>query len=72
MDKSKASEMLRSFKPPIQRIAANSIAKNASVRKELFKVALPIAAARMRPNLIGDFVKKYAKTYAVIGNGALK
>ena len=38
----------------------------------LNKVALPIAAARMRPNLIGDFVKKYAKTYAFIGNGALK
>jgi hypothetical protein len=65
VDKSKASEMLHSFKPPIHRIAPNTIAKNDPVKKELFKVVLPTAAARMRPNLIGDF-KKYARGYVFI------
>jgi hypothetical protein len=52
------SESMLAFKPPIHRVAANSIGKNGPLRKELFKVSLPIAAARLKPNLIGDFLKK--------------
>ena len=37
--------------------------KNASIQKELFKQSVPVAAAQMRPNLISDFTRKYAKTY---------
>ena len=55
------SDRMLSFKAPINRIAANSISKNAPLRKELFNIALPIAAARMQPNLIGAFVKQHAK-----------
>ena len=51
------------FKPPIHRIAANSITKNTPIQKELFKLAIPVATARMQPNLIGDFVKRHAKKY---------
>jgi hypothetical protein len=51
------------LKPPIHRIAASSITKNAPIQKELFKLAVPVATARMQPNLIGDFVKKHGKKY---------
>jgi hypothetical protein len=51
------------LKPPVHRIAANSILKNAPVRKDLFKVTVPVAAARMQPKLIGGFLKKYGKAY---------
>ena len=55
------SDKMLSLKAPINRIAANSITKNAPLKKELFNIALPIAAARMQPNLIGAFVKQHAK-----------
>jgi hypothetical protein len=55
------SDRMLSLKAPINRIAANSISKNAPLRKELFNIALPVAAARMQPNLIGAFVKQHAK-----------
>jgi hypothetical protein len=61
-DDSMSQEML-SIKPPIHRIAANSIAKNASMNKDLMKIPLKIAAARIQPNLIAPFVKKYGKEY---------
>ena len=57
------SESMLSIKPPIHRIVANSITKNAPLQRELFKFALPVTAARMQPNLIGEFVKQYAKQY---------
>ena len=53
------SESMLRLKAPINRVAANSIAKNAVVKKDLFKVPLPVAAVRLPPNLIGEFVKKY-------------
>jgi hypothetical protein len=53
-----SDSMLR-LKAPIHRIAANSITKNAPVKKDLFKVPLPVTAVRLQPNLIGDFVKTY-------------
>jgi hypothetical protein len=55
------SDRMLSFKAPINRIAANSITKNIPLKKELFNIALPVAAARMQPNLIGPFVKQHAK-----------
>ena len=57
------SETKTMFKPPIHRITANSIAKNMPIQRELFKLAVPVATARMQPNLIGDFVRKHAKEY---------
>ena len=59
---SSSKEML-SIKPPIHRIAANSIAKNASMDKDLLKMPLKIVAARIQPSLIGSFVKQYGKEY---------
>lgn len=59
------SESMLSIKPPIHRIAANSITKNAPLQKSLFNSTLPVAAARMQPNLISDFVKQYAKKYGL-------
>jgi len=53
-----SDSMLR-LKAPIHRVTANSITKNAPVKKDLFKVPLPVTAVRLPPNLIGDFVKKY-------------
>jgi hypothetical protein len=29
------------------------------VKKDLFKVPLPVTAVRLSPNLLGDFIKKY-------------
>ena len=59
--KSINKEAMLLLRPPINRIAPNSITKNAPLKKDLFKFALPVAAARMQPNLIGAFVKQYAK-----------
>lgn len=58
------SQAMLSVKPPIHRIAANSIAKNACMNKDLMKMPLKIAAARMPPNLIGSFIKQYGTEYA--------
>jgi hypothetical protein len=49
------------IKPPIHRIASNSIAKNVPIKKDLFNVSVPVAAARLKPNLIGEFLKKYQR-----------
>jgi hypothetical protein len=62
--KQTSSEKMLSLKPPIHRIAANSIMKNAPVKKDLFKITVPVAAARMQPKHIGGF-RKYAKEYGV-------
>jgi hypothetical protein len=59
---SKLQAML-SIKPPIHRIAANAIAKNASMNKDLMKMSLKIAAARIRPSLISSFIKEHGKEY---------
>jgi len=56
----KAEKML--LKPPIHRIAANLISKNAPLKKELFKISVPVAAAHMQPKLIGGF-RQSAKKY---------
>ena len=61
--KQSISAKMLALKPPVHRIAANSILKNAPVRKDLFKVTVPVAAARMQPKLIGGFLKKYGKAY---------
>jgi hypothetical protein len=58
------SEPMLAIKPPIHRVAANSIVKNAPVKKELFQLALPVAAARIQPAHINGFIKKYAVKYA--------
>ena len=55
----RGSDSMLRLKAPINRVAANSIAKNAVVKKDLFKVPLPVAAVRLPPNLISDFVKRY-------------
>lgn len=55
------SESMLVLKPPIHRIAANSIKKNAPVNKELFHFPLTVAAAQVKPNLISGFVRKFAK-----------
>lgn len=60
-NQSSESEAKMLLKPPIHRIAANAIAKNTPVKKELFNLAVPVATARMQPSLIGDFVKRHAK-----------
>jgi len=52
-----------SIKPPIHRIAANSIPKNTSMNKDLLKMPLKIVAARIQRSLIGSFVKQYGKEY---------
>jgi hypothetical protein len=56
-----SSESSMLLKPPIHRIAANTLTKDAPINKELFKLAVPVAAAQMQPNLIGAFTKKYGK-----------
>jgi hypothetical protein len=63
MNDSPKSQAMLSIKPPIHRIAANSIAKNASMNKDLMKLPLQIAAARIQPNLIAPFIKQYGKEY---------
>jgi hypothetical protein len=50
------------LKPPIHRVTANALTKNALINKDLFKLAVPVAAAQMQPNLIGAFIKNYGKT----------
>ena len=57
-----SSESSMLLKPPIHRVAANALTKNAPINKELFKLAVPVAAAQMQPNLIGAFTKNYGKT----------
>jgi len=57
-----SDSMLR-LKAPIHRVAANSITKNTPLKKELFKVPFPVAAVRLPPNLVGDFVKTYGSKY---------
>lgn len=52
------------FKPPIHRIAANVLKKDAPIRKELFNLVVPTVAAQMRPNLVGNFVKRAGHEYA--------
>jgi hypothetical protein len=59
--KQSSSEKMMSLKPPIHRIAANSIMKNTPLKKDLFRLTVPVAAARMQPKHIGGFVRKYAK-----------
>jgi hypothetical protein len=67
-DKSREkSEKMMAFKPPIHRIAANSIMKNTPIKKDLFKLTVPVAAARVEPKLIGGFIRKYAKEYSSCG-----
>jgi hypothetical protein len=53
------------LKPPIHRIAANALSKDLPINKELFKLAVPVAAAQMQPNLIGAFTRKYGKKWAI-------
>jgi hypothetical protein len=53
------------LKPPIHRIAANALSKDARINKELFKLAVPVAAAQMQPNLVGAFTREYGKRSAI-------
>lgn len=57
-----SDSMLR-LKTPIHRVAANSITKNTPLKKDLFNVPFPVAAVRLPPNLVGDFVKKHGPKY---------
>ena len=57
------SEEKTMFRPPIHRIAAKTLTKNAPIKKELFKLVVPTVAAQMRPNLVGNFVKNVGHEY---------
>ena len=62
-NKDPKSEDDNMFRPPIHRIAANALKKNAPIKKELFKLVVPTVAAQMRPNLVGNFVKAAGHEY---------
>lgn len=58
------------LKPPIHRIAANALSKDAPINKGLFKLAVPVAAAQMQPNLIGAFTGKYGRKLPILASYA--
>ena len=62
-EKETQSEETSMFRPPIHRVAANVLKKDAPIKKELFKLVVPTVAAQMRPNLVGSFVKTAGPEY---------